>query len=541
MQPKQLTGGWHEQVTLARIRRAPHRLSLAIFVTGLVVTGALTVVSRLNYLHNEQRLTNLQTNLTASALHVAPVDLERRLGQAVGIAAQSSDPVGIFRRNIASSMAPSGTFATATLVAVHNGQIRVLARVGAKPVDNPTGKVATALFESAARSSSLVTTRVIGRGLQRFGYFMSSKGPAGVLVAAAGQTLPANRKITIPASSPDAGLNVAIYFGRTTDLAALVETNAPHLPLVGTVSKATVPFGSSYLTLVVSSQQPLAGLWSEFVPWGILVVGVLFTLGIAAMTERLVRGRKNAERLADENQILYGEQRNISITLQRSLLPKTLPSISGVALAARFIPGEAGVEVGGDWYSVIQVDDDRFAFVVGDVSGRGLEAATIMAGLRYTIRAYASLGYNPAEILEMAAKELHIGLDKHFATVLVGSVDNRRRELTIASAGHLNALLVCNGKSEFAEVVTGVPLGVGAEPYESKTFEIAPHSTLIAYTDGLIERRDETLEVGMERLRKAAVAERETVDGLLTSIVDNVFGENLSDDDTAILGIRWLD
>lgn len=533
--------GEREQETpLTRFPRAAHRLSLTVFVIGLLVTGVLTTISRLSFVHNEQRLTNLETSLTASALGVAPVDLERRLGQAVGSAAEATDPVAIFRHVITPSLAPAGPFATATLVLVHNGQIRVLSHLGAKSVNSPTGKVAAAIFERAANSTSLVTTRAVGRGLQRFGYLMSFKGPLGVYVASAGQSLPANRRITIPANSPDAGLNVALYFGRTPSIAALVETNASQLPLGGTVSKATVPFGSSFLTLVISPRSPLGGTWSELIPWGILLLGVLFTLGIAVMTERQVHGRIIAEDLAEQNRRLYGEQRNIAIELQHSLLPKKLPSISGVELAARYIPGDHGVEVGGDWYSVIEVDEHRFAFVVGDVSGRGLSAATIMAGLRYTMRAYASLGYSPAEILEMAAKELNIGSDKHFATVLVGAVDNERRELSMASAGHFDALIVQNGHSEFAGVPTGVPLGIRIQPYELKTISIVPHLTLVAYTDGLIERRDEPIEVGMERLRKASEAETPSVDDLLSSIVDEVFGERGSDDDRAILGIRWM-
>ena len=266
--------------------------------------------------------------------------------------------------------------------------------------------------------------------------------------------MPGNRRIVIPSSSPDAGLNIAIYFGKTTSSAALVETNVSHLPLTGTVSTAVVPFGSSVLTLVISPRSPLTGRWSELLPWGILVVGLLLTIGLVAMTERLVRRRQCAEQLAEENRRLYGEQRNVSLTLQRSLLPKELPTIDGVEFAARYIPGESGIEVGGDWYSAIAIDDHRFAFVVGDVSGRGLAAATIMAGLRYTIRAYATLGYDPARILEMASKEINIGSDGHFATVLVGLVDNDRREVTMANAGHLPALLL-NQRTERIRRSTG--------------------------------------------------------------------------------------
>jgi serine phosphatase RsbU (regulator of sigma subunit) len=522
-----------------RDRRKLHRLSFVVLIVGLVVTGALTVSSRLSYLHTEQHLSNLQTGLTASALGIAPVDLERRLGQAVAAAGEASDPAATFRRVIAPSLAPAGPFATASLALVRDGQVQVLAHVGAQPINSPTGAAASAQFERAAKSGSLVTTRVVGKGQQRFGYLMSFVGPGGTYVVGAGEALPASRRIVIPPNSPDAGLNVAIYFGRTTSAAALVETNVAHLPLTGTVSTAVVPFGSSVLTLVISPTSPLSGRFSELLPWGILLVGVVSTGGLTLMTERLVRRRRYAEQLAEENRRLYGEQRNASVTLQRSLLPKVLPTITGVELAARYIPGESGVEVGGDWYSAIVVDDHRFAFVVGDVAGRGLAAAAIMAGLRYTIRAYASLGYNPAWILEMASKEITIGSDGHFATVLIGLADNDRHEVTLASAGHLPALLLSEGASEFVTVPVGVPLGIGAPAYQATTIPVAPDSTLIAYTDGLIERRDEGIDVGMERLRKAASQDAPSVDDLVANIVSHVLGGQVSDDDTAILAIRW--
>jgi len=527
-------------VPATRNRRKLHRLSLVVLVVGLVVTGALTVSSRLSYLHSEQHLSNLQTGLTASALGIAPVDLERRLGQAVAAAGEAPNPAVTFSRVIAPSLAPAGPFASASLALVNGEQVQVLAHVGGKSINSPTGKAASALFERAAKSTSLVTTRVVGKGQQRFAYLMSFVGRGGTYVASAGEALPASRRIVIPSNSPDAGLNIAIYFGKTTRAAALVETNVSHLPLSGTVSTAVVPFGSSVLTLVISPTSPLSGRFSEFLPWGILLVGLLSTAGLTVMTERLVRRRQYAEGLAEENRRLYREQRNASVTLQRSLLPKVLPTIGGVELAARYIPGESGVEVGGDWYSAIAIDDHRFAFVVGDVAGRGLAAAAIMASLRYTIRAYASLAYSPARILEMASKEINIGSDGHFATVLVGLADNERREVTMASAGHLPALLLNDSGSEFVTVPVGLPLGIGAPAYEVRTIPITPNSTLIAYTDGLIERRSEGIDTGMERLRKAASHEAPSVDDLVANIVSHLLAGRVSYDDTAILAIRWL-
>src|ERR1700728_3396076 len=113
-------------------RRKLHRLSLVVLVVGLVVTGGLSASSRLSYLHNEQHLSNLETSLTASALGIAPVELERQLGQAAAAAGEASDPIATFRRVIAPSMAPAGPFATASLALVRNGDVQVLVHLGAQ-------------------------------------------------------------------------------------------------------------------------------------------------------------------------------------------------------------------------------------------------------------------------------------------------------------------------------------------------------------------------------------------------------------------------
>lgn len=519
--------------------RRLHRLTVAVLLVGLVTTAVLVAGSRIGYLHNERRLVILQNRLTASALGAAPVDLERRLGVAVASAAGASDPTAEFRRAIRTSMAPAGPFITASLAFVRGNSVSGLARVGAAPVHGIHTRTAEALYERAARTTALVTTRILAKGVQRFGYLMSFRTSGGTYVVGAGSSLPSNRRVSIPASSPDAGLNIALYYGRTISPASLIETNAPSTPLSGETSTVSVPFGTSTLTLVAAPRGSLAGPWSEFLPWGILVVGLLFSFGIGAMTERLVRRRSHAEALAAQVGELYGNQREIALTLQRSLLPRKLPTIDGVEFAARYIPGERGVEVGGDWYSVIEAGDHRFAFVVGDVSGRGVQAATVMATLRYTIRAFASLGYDPAEVLTMAGREIHLNSDGHFATVLVGLVDTRTRELTVANAGHLPILMLHDGTAAYVETPVGVPLGVEGGTYRSLTLRVPEGATLIAYTDGLIERRAETIDDGLTRLRQAALATAGSVDALLTSVTAKLFVDHKGEDDTAILGIRW--
>jgi serine phosphatase RsbU (regulator of sigma subunit) len=436
-------------------------------------------------------------------------------------------------------MAPGGSFVTANLVVIRGGKVHVLAQMGGTTINALTSKAAMALFERSAATPTLVATRVVRHGLQRFAYLMSYKTAKGTFVAGAGQPLPANRKIVVPKNSPDAGLNVAIYFGRKLDAASLIETNAPRLPLTGTVARASVPFGTSVLTLVVSPIGSLVGTWSAALPWVVLAFGILISSLIATAAERQIRRRASAEELASEIRDLYSEERANSLRLQRALLPRTLPTIDGVELASRYIPGELGAEVGGDWYSVVEIDEQRFAFVVGDVSGRGVAAATVMAALRHTIRTLASLGFAPEEILEKASAVVDLVTDGHFATALVGVANNKDHTVTLASAGHAPALLISEGMTQFVGPPPGVPLGIVAgQVYESVTITVPRGSTLVAFTDGLVERRGETIDEGMERLRDIASADAGSADELMTRLVE-VLLSGRSEDDTAALAIHW--
>ena len=204
----------------------------------------------------------------------------------------------------------------------------------------------------------------------------------------------------------------------------------------------------------------------------------------------------------------------------------------------QYVPGTTGMEIGGDWYSVIPLDDGRFGFVVGDVSGRGLSAARVMAALRFTVRAYFLEGYSPEEILEKCSRHLHVPIDGHFATVLVGIGDVARHEITLANVGHFNPLVVEGARSAYIGTSLGPPLGVAGGTYESVTVNVRPRSTLIAFTDGLVEKRGESLDQGLERLEKVARGENGSLDHLLAKVIEEV-SSGASEDDIAMLGLRW--
>jgi serine phosphatase RsbU (regulator of sigma subunit) len=527
--------------TTSSRQKGPRRISgttVAVIVAGLLVTATLTVVSETSYRHNEQRLTTLQSKLTASLIGTAPVQLEGQLARVVGLSAESPDPVATFEQAIDPSLAPTGPYTSAVLVLVGNGQQQVLAHVGQKAIRSPQSTKSVAVYNQAARSSSLVTTRAIGHGVQRLGYFMSARGQPGTFVVGASQQLPLHKLASVPASSPDANLNFAIYFGRHPGAGSLIESNV-HPPLTGIVSTSTVPFGSNVLTLVVSSRGSLSGPWAELLPWGVLVVGVLLTAFGALMTEHLVRRRSVAESLAQANRALYQQQRDVATTLQHALLPRAFPEIPSVEFAARYIPSTSGAAVGGDWYSVVSVAEGQFAFVVGDVSGHDIGAASVMGAMRYTVRTLAKLGFSPAEILDRTNQEIDISTDGYFATVLVGTVDLVRSEVTLSSAGHPPPVMVdrAGGRGgRFPVVPTGPPLGVTSQRYTSVTTPFDPGDILVAYTDGLVERRGEDIDLGLQRLVAIATRSTSSADGLVDGLVSELVG-TANADDVAILAI----
>ena len=181
----------------------------------------------------------------------------------------------------------------------------------------------------------------------------------------------------------------------------------------------------------------------------------------------------------------------------------------------------------------------RVLIVVGDVSGRGLEAATMMASLRFSARAYAAEGHSPAVILTKLSALVSVARDGHFATVLCGLLDTAGRKLTLANAGHPEPLLIGPNGAEFIETSIGVPVGVdGDKSYPEVEVSFPGGSTLLLYTDGAIERRGETLDVGLERLRAVSLGATGPLEEFLARVASGVIAEN-PEDDTALLGVRW--
>ncbi|MER6750043.1 SpoIIE family protein phosphatase [Streptomyces fungicidicus] len=216
----------------------------------------------------------------------------------------------------------------------------------------------------------------------------------------------------------------------------------------------------------------------------------------------LLLARELASRAAVQidNARWYQSARDTALTLQRSLLPSHPPVTGGLEVASRYQPGGATSEVGGDWFDVIPLEDGRTALVVGDVMGSGIPAAATMGRLRTATHTLASLGLDPAVLLEHLDR-ITAGLDQALATCVYAVHDPRERRCTIANAGHLPPARVRAGHAaELLDLPTGVPLGVGGVGFSTTTVELGPGDRLVLYTDGLVETRRHALDERLDRL-----------------------------------------
>jgi serine phosphatase RsbU (regulator of sigma subunit) len=518
----------------------PSRLGLAVLAVGLALTGVLSWVCFEVNTHNESRLLDLQVKQTAALLQVVLPSIQTPLASAVEIAATGNGDRAAFRTYMNDYLGPKGTFVSASLYRLSPGPPRLVTTAGVPPLLAQTPGATARVLAKAATTMKLTISGPITGDPYRVGYaFVAARsGPDYAVYAES--ALPDGRKAPLDPASAFGNLRFALYLGASVSPDTLLESNVDSLPVRGRTSKVVVPFGGSELTLVARSSVHLGGTLLGLLWWVVALAGTVLTVVAALTAERLVHRSRAAERLTAEVQTLLGEQRNLAETLQHALLPKAVPLIDGMELAARYIPGVNGVEIGGDWYDVIPLTRDRFFFAVGDVSGRGVEAGTVMASLLFAIRGFVSEGHSPDAVLTSLTRVLRIDREGHFATVVCGVADVARHEVTLANAGHLPLLLVSGERSEFVASPVGPPIGVTTDyRYTATTVPVPPGATLLAYTDGLVERRGETVDDGLRRLHESAVTARAGDGSVVTTVLTDLAADR-GDDDTAILELRWL-
>ncbi|HUN37094.1 MAG TPA: SpoIIE family protein phosphatase [Trebonia sp.] len=242
-----------------------------------------------------------------------------------------------------------------------------------------------------------------------------------------------------------------------------------------------------------------------------------------------------------DNARLYSRERATALALQRAQLPRNIPEVPGLQLGYRYAPAEASAEIGGDWFDVIPLPEGRCALIVGDVTGHDIRAASLMGQVRTATRTLATLDLAPAEVLTRLDQiTADLAASETSATCVYIAYDPARATCDVACAGHPAPVLSRPGHpAAFPDLPPGLPLGsgLGDAGYRATRLPLPPGSTLVLYTDGLVERRGADISTGMTRLAQAlpTVAElpvSEACDTLVSTLAPNPA------DDIAILMAR---
>jgi serine phosphatase RsbU (regulator of sigma subunit) len=225
-------------------------------------------------------------------------------------------------------------------------------------------------------------------------------------------------------------------------------------------------------------------------------------------TERsLLQDAADRAALAIRRAQLHEEEHRIAVELQRGLVPKRLPEVSGIAIAASYDVAGIGAQVGGDWYDAFAMPGGRLGIVVGDVTGRGIRAASAMGQLRTLTRAFALAEGGdrpPGRALTLLNHHQLEGGDEHLFTIVYAIIDPEQGTIAWANGGHPPPLVRrADGTCQYLEGNNGL-MGVDDHPYETHEGRIGAADAVVLYTDGLIERRGESLDVGLQRLSDAA-------------------------------------
>ena len=237
---------------------------------------------------------------------------------------------------------------------------------------------------------------------------------------------------------------------------------------------------------------------------------------------------------------LAERDRGLADALQASLMP-TLPEVPGVGLAGRYLPA-ASAKLGGDWFDAFALPGGRLGMTIGDVSGRGFHAAALMCQLRSGLRAYAMDRSSPAEVVERLNNLLRQLEPGRNATLLYLVLDPQDGSLTLCGAGHPPPLVAhADGTSEYLELPGSVPLGaVRYARYEDVEARLEPSAALLLYTDGIVERPGEPLDLGLGRLREVLAGPELEPHRLCESILRTMLPAGPTRDDAALLVVRAL-
>ncbi|MGW6458812.1 ATP-binding SpoIIE family protein phosphatase [Streptomyces sp. NPDC055078] len=432
-----------------------------------------------------------------------------------------------------------GTLAEGRLRVVDKkGRVLRTVRSRSKPVANGAGHVLTGMLQEVAEPTegTAARTPITGDWRRSREAFLLDAGRALAEARSTAEVLRVAASLSMPGFSPD-GLAV---FGAAGDRLTIIgqhghqgagddpfshmrlDTDHPAAEVVRTGRAVYLPSPGDYGRRYPTSwplARPLGRRSWAYLP--LIVAGRTMGAWMAAFRhqvaftpdERSVLttvARMLAQALARAG--VAESERELSLGLQRSMMPVLGPAIPGMAVAARYVPTGGGLQVGGDWYDMIPLPSGRIALVIGDVQGHDVRAAGVMGQLRIALRAYASEGHRPDAVLSRASRFLHGITDTYtksdydgprFATCLYLEVDPPSGCIEIARAGHPDpAVRMADGTVMMRPTAGGLPLGIDPDSdYPTTRVTLEPGETMMICTDGLLETGGHDLDTGWARLR----------------------------------------
>ena len=398
-------------------------------VVGLVIFLGLAIGARMLYDQTENRLLHQRTSEAGAALQLTVNQVKAPLDAAAQLAAATNGDAASFAKILEPYLGtkPGQTFTSAALYRI--GSTTAIATAGA-PIVLPTdgANSATSMLASAV-THPFVVVNLLGDG-RHLGYAVAdaTKGPHWVVYGE--RTLNADPNVRRRTDESFSQLDYAIYFGDKPTTDHLLGASVRTVPITGRTAQLPVAFGDSTLLLVMTPIGHLSGDLFANLWWIVACGGVLLSAAFALLTRRLLDRRDTAVELATDNERLYDEQRHIAETLQLGLLPQHLVGPEGVSVAARYWPAGSANLIGGDFYDLFAVDDDRWGLAIGDVCGKGIEAAALTGLARHTLRARPEIRRRRRRCCRQSIKRSEI-------------IDRRRSARRVSRSSHGRARSRC--------------------------------------------------------------------------------------------------
>ncbi len=466
----------------------PNAIALSVLIFCVVVSAAFALVARSIHNDTEQRLLQQRTNEAGALLTNAIGNIQTPLAAAAELAEVTNGDPPSFRAALIRSIERE-QFTAAVLLDVDTAE--VLGTVGDASQLAISPDEYREIVEQSMMNESLTVIDLIARG-RRIGYAynaMTAGDPELDFVVYAESQLAEQATGAGRSDGPFGDLDYALYLGDDVADASLLLATIDDLPIDENEAVTNVPFGDASITFVSTATETLGSRLSAALPWLSTLSGIAFGI-VAAITARaLVVRRRNAERLAATIGGLYDEQQHHAETLRLSLLPRTVPVPDGTEVELRYWPADASNEIGGDFYDLFPLDDRRWGLVMGDVCGKGVEAAALTALTRHTIRAAARHLRDPAEVLRWVHDAIAAHTTSTYCTVCFAVVtmhDDGSVVLQVALGGHPPLLLASGGVVEPVGR-SGTILGMVPPRIHVVSRTLAPGDTIVLYTDGVTD------------------------------------------------------